>query len=390
MAFVLMFSLNAASGEICRTGDGSVQAMVLRCESIHELASEARSAIESGDVVVVTEPTLSGEDIAGILSIPFEKTIKYQSCILLAYAIFKLGEDYVISGHYAVFAVEDHGQLISHEGGPIEECTAPGSLDEARAESNFDQVILVKDYPGNEDETFDYERIVDAATLGAQNAREQINRLSVSSDGWERVNDRSFTLPSSSPTATWQDYLYIYDLTHQVVGYANCSLYAYYFGERLVNGQTMKIYDVLSHVSATPYFNYDAVNKYDVYQHCNVTNFVHLLSANLPSGTTYTSNISLTGTYGSQYSSNGVTFTTTWQYNPEGQIIIRSNPASRVVKWRAQTVNAILGASYDIASGIRVASPQNCSRGAFSKVCCDDVFHGLIIEHGEIDVGGWF
>lgn len=365
---------------------------VLPCSRLESELTIVKEYINSGAVVVILEPTISAEKVAELLSIPVNKTTNYQHHVLLAYSVFKVDDEYIISSHYAVFGVENQGAALTcaERTDEFDEYTAPISISDSDL-NGFSKAILLEDYmPYTEGSiTFDFNILAETALNSAKSIRQQSYGVK-NMNACKITNTRNANLPSTIATQTWNSTLSVYGITGLYYGYLNCTVYAYYKGLGIVNNETMKIYDVLSFVEAYPKSNAYTVNKYDALLHCNVTNFLHLQSANLPSGVSYSGSVSLSGSYGSQGGTGGVSYTTGWTYNPESQTITRTSPAPRVIKWRAKTVNPTAGKSYDVAPGIRVASPLGYMRGAFCRVYCDTVFLGITLSTNEIEVGGWF
>lgn len=365
---------------------------VIPCSLLENESNTAKEFINSGAVLVILEPTISGEEVAELLSIPVNKTTTYQHQVLLAYSVFKFEDEYIISSHYAVFGKEKQGSPLtrSEPANMFDEYTAPASLSDSNL-SDFSKVILLKDYMANNEGSiiFDFDIVAETALASANRIRQKAHVMEVD-DACKRTATKDANFPSTIATQTWNSTLGVYGPTGLYYGYLNCTVYAYYKGLGVVNNETMKIYDVLSFVEAYPRSNAFTVDKYDTLLHCNVTNFLHLQSANLLSGVSYSGGVSLSGSYGSQGGTGGVSYTTGWTYNPESQNITRTSPAPRVIKWQAKTVSPTAGKSYDVAPGIRVASPLGYMRGAFCRVYCDTVFLGITLSTNEIEVGGWF
>ena len=357
------------------------------------IENTAKEIVDSGTMIYITNPASSAESIAARLSIPKSNITLYQNLLLVAYSIYKIDEGYVFANHYAALAHEgeENGRESNTGTDVTTETNAPETVSEAQAISN---VILMRDYT---EQRFSYAPTIDPidvlSTAISAKSDTEATAQNITAPLLEEppsiIQPRSSTLPSTTATQTWNDTLSVYGLNNTYYGYLNCTVYGYGKGTGTVNGSNKKIYDVISVVKAYPESNYK-VKRYETQLRCNFTGFSNLQTTTLPSGTTYSQGISLTGSYGSSGGSGGGTYTTSWTYNPESQTITESSSAPRIVKWKAEPSNPTSGKAYDIAPGMRVASPTHKMRGAFSKVYCDAMILGFTVNANSLEVGGCF
>lgn len=380
--------------EMAEAADKAV--LSINYSDLSGLSGMAKEIVDSGTMIFIANPEISAEAVAKLLSIPKTNITSYQNLLLMAYSIYKLDEKYVFANHYAAFAYEGeaNGDSDNTSFSLMNETDAPFDVSEARTGLNFSNAILMPHYLKQRSASTPIVNPMDAIStaISAKADMEATTRNITSNlvgEDAHVVQPRSTTLPSITATETWNDTLSVYGLNNTYYGYLNCTVYGYGKGTGVVNGSNKKIYDVVSVVKAYPQSGYK-VKRYETQLRCNFTEFSNLQTTTLPSGISYSQGLSLTGSYGSSGGSGGGTFTTSWTYNPESQIITESSSAPRIIKWKAEPFNPTSGKAYDIAPGMRVASPTNKMRGAFSKVFCDAMILGITVNANSLEVGGWF
>lgn len=372
----------------------NVSVLSIDYADIQNIRETAKGIVDAGTMIYITNPSASAESIAETLSIPKSNTSTYQSLVLTAYSIYKLNDLYVFANHYATFGSENletpQSNNVIEENNILTEIEAPVT----QPQSNFQNVTLLAEYldeKTNSDPDIDPQDALPVAISSRNDAEVSINRISSTSvsNTAGGIQPLHITLPSTPITASWNDTLSVYGVNNACYGYLNCTVYAYGKGTGLVNGSIQNIYDVISYVKAYPNSGH-RVQRYEALIHCNVTDFSCLQTTTLKSGITYTQSLSLSGTYGSSGGSGGVAYTTGWSFDSESQKITEYSSIPRVVTWKAEPVNPKFGKAYEIAPGMRIASPTKYMRGAFSKISCDAMIFGITIKANEIDVGGWF
>lgn len=164
LAFVMAFSFAPLVSAFADTGDENKDVVIyhegmtfeemtgksilsIEYSDLNAIRNEAKDVVDAGTMIYITAPEASIEDVADLLSIPNDGTNKYSELVLMAYSIYKIGDEYVISDHYALFAIEGESEETPDDA-DMEELTAPVDLAEARAASNFSKVILMRDYQG--------------------------------------------------------------------------------------------------------------------------------------------------------------------------------------------------------------------------------------------------
>lgn len=366
----------------------SADVLTVQYSDIADVAGIAREVVDMGVMLYIAEPECSAEDISALLSIPKSSTTSYQSELLVAYSIYKLNDKYVFANSYAIIADENDNQLTNrnYSSDAEVEKVAPDAL--AQVQSNFSDAITFSEYATRRSDALflDHSTIISAALTSKSDVEDAAQNISVTTDG---IASHSANLPSTLATETWNDQLNVYGLNDTYYGYINCSVYAYSHGTGRVNGETQNVYDVLSYVKAYPGSNY-ILKQYAVDINCNYTDFSNLQTTSLPSGISYGSSVGLSGEISTDGASIGSEVSTSWTYNPESQTIDESSSNARIVKWTAKTVSATKGKAYDVAPGMRVASPLKYKRGAFSNIYCNAMIMGISIRANEIEVGGWF
>lgn len=364
--------------------------LTIEYSDIANIAENAKEIVDAGVMIYIMEPECSAEDISVLLSIPKSSTTAYQSELLAAYSIYKLNDKYVFANSYVVFADEDDtsNQFVSRNKTAVKEAEKVAPDAQAQVQSNFSDAITFSEYTARRSVTvpFDHITLLSAALTSKDDVEDVAQDVSVTMD---MASPFSANLPSTLATETWNDQLNVYGLNDTYYGYMNCSVYAYSHGTGRVNGETQNVYDVLSYVKAYPGSNY-TVKQYAVDINCNYTDFSNLQTTSLPSGISRNTSIGLSGEISTDGASGGGNVSTSWTYNPESQKIDESSSTSRIVLWTAKTVSATSGKAYDIAPGMRVASPTKYKRGAFSNIYCDAMILGFSVRANEIEVGGWF
>lgn len=368
----------------------------IKYSDLSSISSTAKEIVDSGTMIYISDPEISAEAVADLLSIPKDTTTSYQNLVLMSYSIYKLDEKYVFANHYAAFA--DEGELSAGSNDDsipsMSEIIAPSNISEARSASNFSNAILMPTYLKERlDDTPEINSMDAISTAISAKADMEAMSRSITSNSEEEVPSNvppnNVSLPTSTATETWNDTLNVYGKKNKYYGYLNCTVQAYAKGNAVVNGSSKRIYDVISIVKAYPDDGY-VVRRYETQIHCNIDGFHNLQTTTLPSGVSYSEGVSLSGSYGSNGGSGSVTYTTGWSYNPESQVITESSSIPRVVKWRAAPSRPKSGKAYDISPGMRVASPKTCMRGAFADVFCNAMFFGITINANSLAIGGWF
>lgn len=364
--------------------------LTVQYSDIGSIAEIAKEVVDMGVMLYIAEPECSAEDISALLSIPKSSTTSYQSELLVAYSIYKLNDKYIFANSYVMMADEDDGsnQFANERSSDAEETEKVAPRAQAQVQSNFADVTTLSDYAVQRAGTvsFDHSTIIAAALTSKSDVEDVAQNVSVTEDA---AAPYSANLPSKLATETWNDQLNVYGLNNTYYGYINCSVYAYSHGTGRVNSKTQNVYDVLSYVKAYPGSGY-TLKQYAVDINCNYTDFSNLQTTTLPSGISYSTSVGLSGEISTDGPSIGGEVSTSWTYNPESQTIDESSSTPRIVKWTAKTVSPTSGKAYDIAPGMRVASPTEYKRGAFSNIYCNAMILGISIRSNDIEVGGWF
>lgn len=360
---------------VVRGGAESAPVIVVNYTELSTVAGTAKEMIDNGAMLFITSPECSAEEIAKELSIPKTNTSLYQDAILVAYSIYKQGDRYIFANHYVSFADE----VGENESGI-------STADNIVGSGMFSDVAKVSDCNAAETAAWEadgYSRILSAAVTARADNENFTARISDNPSG---ISTQGTTLPGKIADETWNDTLSVYNLGNTYCGYLNCTVYAYVMGTGKVNGARMNIYDVVSVAKAYPNSG-SYVDTYKVRIHCNVTDYVCLETTTLPSGINLEKSLELS-VQTDLIGNAGVS--TSWSYNPESQLITESSPYARVVDWTAKTVSPQLGKAYEMAPGMRVASPIGVSKGAFSKITCDGMILGITVKSNSLEVGGWF
>lgn len=366
--------------------------VTVKYSEIENMAGTAKDLVDSGTVLLITNPEISAEAISELLSIPKSNTTSYQKEILMAYSICKVKDQYIFTNHYAVMASETTTDLAAKNFLDIdtEEMDAPTD----QPQTNFSNAILMAEpFSHKNSDMLAFNTTHMASAVLSCKADMEAFTSSVSET--KNMDDSgilpySCELPGITATNTWNDILYVYGSdSDNYYGYLNCTVYAYEKGTGMVNDSLQNIYDVISVVKAYPQGHY-RVKRYETQIHCNISDFSCLQTTSLNSGINYSQGLSLTGSFKTDDIGGEVNYSTQWNYNPESQTITESSSYPRVVNWKAEPYNSKAGTAYDIAPGMRVAAPTQYMRGAFSKIYCDAMIWGITINANEIQVGGWF
>jgi hypothetical protein len=397
-----MVSVNAHELKVTEKGivnyyDGITDKEILKGDilsieyvDVKKIAKNAKSYIDDGLMIYISNPEISAEEIAKLLSIEKNNSNKYQDLLLLAYSIYKVDDNYIFGNHYAVFAEEGESKIEAENVLNQKERTAP----EASVSTEFGKVTTVKEYKSSKNTIiFDRNEVCEAAFEQRNRTIEQLNELRGHVDLKEKTSDsyvvKGGSLPSKVADATWNDTLNVYGTNGTKYGYINCTTYGYVIGTGKVNGTNHKIYDVISYVKAYPKSGYK-VKKYSTTINANYTDFRTLQTTSLPSGISYSDTVSLSVTAGLEDVSVSGGGSTSWSYNPESQVITESSSQPRIVTWTAKTVRATSGKAYDMMPGMRIASPSNYMRAGFAEINCNAYIFGITINSNSIEVGGWF
>ncbi len=363
--------------------------LLINYTDISSIIDIAKKIVDNGVMLYISDPQCSSEEISRLLSIPKTNTTSYQNALLAAYSIYKLDDQYIFANNYVLLATEGHTEIESKNDDAINSVLPERTAPIEQVDSNFSKVILQSDFNKMSPLTKitdNQNHLLNAAIRSKQDTEAHSRNIS------STTNDNgtfSVTLPSTTATQTWNDILNVYGSNNSYYGYLNCTVYAYGLGRATVNGSTQNVYDVISVTKAYPSSNH-YVKEYKTQIHCNFTDFSNLQTTSLPSGISYSQSVGLSGSVGSDGGSGGASYSTSWAYNPESQKITESSPSSRIVNWVAKTVSPTKGKAYDIAPGMRIASPTKYQRGAFSKIYCDAMILGITIKSNSIEVGGWF
>ncbi|MDR1329330.1 MAG: hypothetical protein LBK23_06995 [Oscillospiraceae bacterium] len=374
--------------------------IVVAYDELSLIADDAKSLVDADKILFITSPEESAEEIAETLSIPKSTVATYNDAVLIAYSIYKLGGNYVFANHYAVFGEEivagNNGSSLSETNNSVAEFEPEISAPAYSTESDFSMVKTLVDYNDEIISTpaipIDPLDVLDVAIRAADDTKEFTQNIAQASTLSSGVSTQSATLPSTIADTTFNSTMTVYGPNNTTIyGTLNCSVYGYIKGNGLVNGTLQKIYDVLAEVKAYPNSGYK-VEKYKTRIHCYYTDFINLQTTTIVSGATYNQSLSLSGSFGSSGGSGGGSFTTGWSYNANSQTITESiaDNDTRKVEWTAKPVNPSAGASYDIAPGMRIASPTNKVRYAQAIIYCDAMIFGITIHANSLPVGGSF
>lgn len=373
----------------------SADVLAIDYENIECISEFAKQIIDNGTILFIASPEKSIEDISKILSIPIDVEQTYQPLPLMAYYFFKANEQYFSTPVYAALAEEVTTTNIE-----TPSASAIGSAYSERDKTfvlyKFSDVTLLSDCNknGSFHTTIDpFDAIPSAVTTrdDIDSFTKSVEESAVSKTADEST--RTITMPSIGHTRAWPTVLHYFDSNGNIIGYMLCCVYAYAKGQAIVDDTMHNIYDVISTAKVYPY-NGRKVQYYDVMMHCNVQGFIRLSTPTLPSGINYSQQLQLSGSYSSGSGAGGsVGYSTGWSYNPESQIVTETSNHPNVVYWRARTVNPVGGKAYDIAPGMRIASPINKMRGAFAEFYCDTLgglFDNQVISTTIGSLGGWF
>lgn len=179
------------------------------------------------------------------------------------------------------------------------------------------------------------------------------------------------------------------------LGYVRGTVQVYDIGRGIVNDREGYLFNMVTDVKAYPNTS-SYVRTYSCSVNCRIQGHFIINTATLPSGVSYSRTLSLSGslTLGTETEIGGsVGYNTTWDYNPESQIITESSPDPDYVLWTAQTYQPQVGKAYGLTPNatIFVAPGYQGQRGAFSNLICNAyTFGGLVNQENELIVGGWF
>lgn len=345
-------------------------------DSLGDISDQAKSFIDNGKILYITSPQESLESIAESLSIPKQGTSVYNdSAALFAYSIYKVDE-----GNYAF---QQHYALIEN---PIE--TLKENLYSQKSAS-----LTVKDA-----QTFQTSCLLDSdlAAMYTDNALKGAYESAISTIEMTNsienstVQTRSASVPSTGQPIVDTAMLYVYDRNSRYFGYLNGTQWIYPKGKYSVDGKSQYVFTVISDVYANPTPGF-CVSQYKVRMHCNIVGHTLLEAASLPSGASAMSTITLGASFGATGPSASASFSTSWQYNPESQLINRVSPEPRVMDWYVTTVSPQAGKSYDVAPGLQVATENSVgSRGTFTTMYCDGDLFGFFAQTNQIEFGTWF
>lgn len=190
-------------------------------------------------------------------------------------------------------------------------------------------------------------------------------------------------IPSSSDEI-FSDVVRIYNTSGQHIGDGLATQYVYKKGYGRFNGEQVYVYDALTVFKGAPQ-NVTYLKKYVGRIHCNITGHYMVDYEILPTNTSASSSLNVSGT--------DVSSSTSWTYTPDSQSVSTLGvPSSKYVECTGNPLVVRYGQSWEMIPGIRVASTQPAgSRGVFSKITIPSLgFWGEEIQSYSVEVGGWF
>lgn len=312
------------------------------------IAGYAKSLVDSDKILYIADTSRNKEALAEYLSIPNSTTSVYNNMPHIAAVIYKAGNHYVFSYIY-----------VQIDPGPYAADAESSTISSSAAEAlSLDELVDMDDAL--------------ASALDLYNAANQAPLLIAGARA----------LPSGAD-ATYSDVVKIYSSSGALLGDGLATQYLYKKGYGTVNGQQMYIFDVITSFKGAP----NASTYLQTYQgrmHCNINGHTLIDYSVLPSNTSASSSIQLSG--------GGLSGGTSWTFTPDSQIITTTGvPSSKYVDYLGRPQVYRYGHTWEMLPGIRAASTNgDGSRGAFSKLTIP--VYGILgtVREYNLEVGGWF
>ncbi len=211
--------------------------VTVKYEDIDTIADTAKELLDSGKTLYITEPTVSAEVLAEQLSVPKVGINSYNESLLYAYAIFKLGENYVFENYTALFA-----------DGEIESASTYDLKDP------FSKAITIEEYNLSNTKKISAENFTNLNAV----ATSQSDAIESMPNGDASLKNRAsdFSAPNNF-TTSFSETVNAYDNSGNYYGYIRGTIYVYNFGRGIVNGSEGQVYNLVSSIKAYP----DADNK---------------------------------------------------------------------------------------------------------------------------------
>lgn len=348
-------------------------------DDLADIAERAKELVDAGKVLCIVGPEISAEEVARICSIPKDGVNAYNPLPLIAYTIYKTQGIYVFGNNY-VFEDND-ADIASTQS--AEELATPQNC-------SFDRAITMSEYRQNNGRNGLFREIVQTVNVSIQNliAEGEVDRA------LPEVSVQAVST-GGNLSRTYFDNLYVKNSSGDSLGYVRGTVQVYDIGRGIVNDREGYLFNMVTDVKAYPNAG-SCVTTYSCSVNCRIQGHFIINTATLPSGISYSRTLSLSGslTLGTETEIEGsIGYNTTWDYNPESQIITESSPDPDYVLWTAQTYQPQVGKAYGLTPNatIFVAPGYQGQRGAFSNLICNAyTFDGLVNQENELIVGGWF
>lgn len=200
---------------------------------------------------------------------------------------------------------------VSHESAEVVNETPTGSQDFS-AVKTVDSKAVADDILA----TIDWDVV---ATAVSDVANEDISCSATPSLG-----TRSVTAPSGVYTI-FSDVMNVYSsVSSEAFGYIRGTIYVVVNGPAVVNGASGNIHTLITNVKAYPASD-KCVKEYSCTYNMRIQGHTILETVTLPSGVNYSSAVALSYKAATDSIGGEATYTTTWSYNPESQIITESS-----------------------------------------------------------------
>ena len=301
----------------------------------------AKNLVDDGKILYIQDTSQNKEALANYFSIPKATRSVYNNMPHIAATIYKASDCYVFSYIY-----------VQIDASNSETSNCSYSL------ANAQEIIPIED-----------------GLASARDLYEEANHA-------PSLVNVAKGIPSGA-NEIYSDVVRIYGPNSSYLGDGIVTQYLYKKGNGIVNGQQMYIFDTVTSFKGAP--NSDKyLQSYQGRLHCNISGHTLIDYSILPSNTSSTSTVQVSG--------GGLSGGTSWTFTPDSQIITtNASPSNNYVDYFGSPQVIRYGHSWEMLPGIRAATSNGAgSRGAFSKLTIPVL--GIFGQVGsyDIEVGGWF